>query len=184
MTKVEFLTIVNDYREVYHTFEKYEARPWNAEANLIELYKQIGEMINTKLNDPEQYKDEVLDVLCQIVRLIDYYKYDVEKVYDLSKNIDLDNDLLLSMIENIGNLSKCIMLKEKYYFKSRIYEPKYSIKDEDIIKIFATHIGYILKIAEVENIDLIKVSENTRRIDKEYFPIIEKNESKYKKISD
>ena len=48
MTKEDFKKIIDDYRETCHTFEKYEGQPWNAEANMIELYKHIGELVHTK----------------------------------------------------------------------------------------------------------------------------------------
>ncbi len=39
-------------------------------------------MINTKESNIEQFKDEVLDTLCQIIRLMDYYNYDVYSSYE------------------------------------------------------------------------------------------------------
>ena len=173
---MNFKKIVDDYRITYHTFEKYEERIWTAEINIIELYKQIGEIITTKDNNKEQYKDELLDTLCQIFRLMDYYKYDIYKAYNMSKRIYVadDNDILLKLIENIGSLSKCIMIKEKYYFKTRVNEPKYNISDEKMMNCFSKHIAYVLKMADKEQIDLNKVSDNLREIDRKYFEIIEK----------
>ena len=176
---MDFKKIVEDYRTTYHTFEKYEGRKWNAEANLLELYKQVGEMINTKESNIEQFKDEVLDTLCQIIRLMDYYNYDVYYSYEkaLSISIDDNSELLLKIVENLGILSKYIMTKEKYYFKTRVNEPKYFITDEKLMECFSNHIAYLLKLAKLKNIDLNEVSNNSREIDKKYFKIIEQNEN-------
>lgn len=179
---IDFVKIVEDYRYVYHTFEKYEGKKWNAEANIIELYKQIGEMVSTKQeNNIEQYGDEVLDTLCQIIRLIDYYNYDVYKVYEMSKQFNYNGnyDEFSEMVKNVGILSKYIMMKEKYYFKSRVNELKYAITDEKMMECFSKHIKYILDIAQKENINLNVVSEKSRKIDKEYFPIIKEQEKIY-----
>lgn len=180
---IDFIKIVEDYREIYHIFEKYEGKKWNAESNIMELYKQIGEMVSTKQeNNIEQYGDEVLDTLCQIIRLMDYYNYDVYKAYEMSKEIDYNGgyDEFLEIIKNLGILSKYIMMKEKYYFKSRVNEPKYAISDEKMMECFSKHIKYILDIAQKENIDLNVVSEKSRTIDKKYFPIIKEQEKIYK----
>lgn len=180
---IDFIKIVEDYRDVYHIFEKYEGKKWNAEANIIELYKQIGEMVRTKQeNNIEQYGDEVLDTLCQIIRLMDYYNYDVCKAYEMSKKFEYNDsyDEFSEMIKNLGILSKYIMMKEKYYFKSRVNEPQYAITYEKMMECFSKHIKYILDIAKKENIDLNVVSEKSRKIDREYFPIIEEQEKIYK----
>ncbi len=180
---INFIKIVEDYRAVYHIFEKYEGKKWNAEANIIELYKQIGEMVSTKQEkNIEQYGDEVLDTLCQIIRLMDCYNYDVYTAYEMSKEMDYNDsyDEFSEMIKNLGILSKYIMMKEKYYFKSRVNESKYAITDEKMMECFSKHIKYILDIAKKENIDLNVVSEKSRKIDREYFPIIKEQEEIYK----
>lgn len=176
---IDFIKIVEDYRDIYHIFERYEGKKWNAESNIIEIYKQIGEMVSTKQeNNINQYGDEVLDTLCQIIRLMDYYNYDVYKAYEMSKEIDCNGsyDEFWEIIKNLGILSKYIMMKEKYYFKSRVNEPKYAISDEKMMECFSKHIKYILDIAKKENIDLNVVSEKSRTIDKKYFPIIKEQE--------
>lgn len=176
---INFIKIVEDYRDIYHIFEKYEGKKWNAEANIIEIYKQIGEMVSTKQEkNIEQYEDEVLDALCQIIRLMDCYNYDVYKAYEMSKEKEHNDshDEFSEMIKNLGILSKYIMMKEKYYFKSRVNEPKYAITDEKMMECFSKHIKYILDIAKKENIDLNVVSEKSRKIDREYFTIIKEQE--------
>lgn len=178
---LNFNKIVDDYRKTYHIFEKYEGKPWNAEANLIELYKQIGEMIDTKRIDIEQYSDEILDTLCQIIRLMDYYEYDVYEAYKISKTLHISTtdklDIFMAMLSNIGILSKYVMMKEKYYFKSRVNDSKYKITDDKMMECFSLHIKYILELAKEEKIDLNKVSDRTRRKDQESFLWIEKENS-------
>lgn len=128
-------------------------------------------MIKTKESNIEQFKDEVLDTLCQIIRLMDYYNYDVYYSYEkaLSISIDDNSDLLLKIVK--------ILWLKKYYFKTRVNEPKYYITDEKLMECFSNHIAYLLELAKMENIDLNKVSNNSIEIDIIYFKIIEQNEN-------
>lgn len=82
------------YREVVQRFQKIELREWNAEGAMIESSKQAGElakqvMIKEKYyaleNDvcdvDERLENEMADVIAQVMRLADFYKIDLEKVF-------------------------------------------------------------------------------------------------------
>lgn len=82
------------YKKVVRRFNKIELQEWNAEGAMIELSKQVGElakqvMIKEKYyaleNDvcdvDERLENEMADVIAQVMRLADFYKIDLEKVF-------------------------------------------------------------------------------------------------------
>ena len=95
-----------DFKEAYEAscdmanrFAKIEGRPWNAEGNVIELTKQVGDLAKTIMVQEryyypnrsadvpgyeasvEQIGDELGDILFVVFRLAQHYKIDIEEAY-------------------------------------------------------------------------------------------------------
>jgi len=182
---LDYKKIIEDFRITYRTFEQYESRVWGAEGNMIELYKQVGELVACYNNQSPQLADEVLDVIAQMIRLCDFYEFDIEAIFEASIKIcDNSNETavaqtIFSIVEHVGILSKYIMMEEKYYFRSRVDEPSYMISNEKFIECISNIISLALSIAKEKNIDLNETNINTRKIDQEWFPKIEEQEKIY-----
>ena len=185
MKTFNYKKLIEDFRVTYRTFEQYESRTWGAEGNLIETYKQIGELIHCHNCDNERLADEILDVVAQMIRLCDFYELNIEEIFErVIKMSDSNNDIvqtILNMVEQIGILSKYIMVKEKYYFRSRVNDSNYMISSEKFIECITTVIHLSLHIANEKNVDLNETSIQARKTDQEWFSKIAKQEKKYVK---
>lgn len=89
-----FAEMEDMYKEVVNRFNKIELREWKAEGAMIELVKQVGELAKQVMIKERYYAlegetpdvderlgNEMADVVAQIMRLADYYKIDLEKVF-------------------------------------------------------------------------------------------------------
>ncbi|MCM1118423.1 MAG: MazG-like family protein [bacterium] len=89
-----FAEMQDIYKEVVNRFNKIELREWKAEGAMIELAKQVGELAKQVMIKERYYAlegetpdvderlgNEMADVVAQIMRLADYYKIDLEKVF-------------------------------------------------------------------------------------------------------
>lgn len=89
-----FAEMQDIYKEVVNRFNKIELREWKAEGAMIELVKQVGELAKQVMIKERYYAlegetpdvderlgNEMADVVAQIMRLADYYKIDLEKVF-------------------------------------------------------------------------------------------------------
>lgn len=89
-----FAEMQDIYKEVVNRFKKIELREWKAEGAMIELVKQVGELAKQVMIKERYYAlegetpdvderlgNEMADVVAQIMRLADYYKIDLEKVF-------------------------------------------------------------------------------------------------------
>jgi NTP pyrophosphatase (non-canonical NTP hydrolase) len=85
-------------RTVAAAFDDREQRPWGAEALVIELSKQVGDLARAVLttehyylpdreNDPrygghrDRIADELADILYCVLRLADHYSVDLEEAH-------------------------------------------------------------------------------------------------------
>lgn len=89
-----FAEMEDMYKEIVNRFNKIELRDWKAEGAMIELVKQVGELAKQVMIKERYYAlegetpdvderlgNEMADVVAQIMRLADYYKIDLEKVF-------------------------------------------------------------------------------------------------------
>lgn len=85
-------------KRVIREFDKREQRPWGIEGNMMELTKQVGDLVRHVMvfekyylkdreSDP-QYKtdkgrvaDELADILYCLIRIADHYQIDLEKTH-------------------------------------------------------------------------------------------------------
>ncbi|MCL2514142.1 MAG: MazG-like family protein [Oscillospiraceae bacterium] len=87
---MSFNDAIGLYRDVIRRFEKIEGRPWGAEGAVMELAKQVGELAKYVMQQEKYYffsvdaeenkkniSDELADVFGQIIRIADYYKFDL-----------------------------------------------------------------------------------------------------------
>ncbi len=89
-----FAEMQDMYKEVVKRFNKIELQEWKAEGAMIELTKQVGELAKQVMIKERYYAlegdvpdvderlgNEMADVVAQIMRLADYYRIDLEKVF-------------------------------------------------------------------------------------------------------
>ena len=98
------LTVINEFKTV-------EKRPWGAEAILIELMKQVGElsklvMVTEKYymagrdnvpeyqSSKEKIGDELSDIFFMTIRLANHYNIDLEKVHLQELDIATNHPLM------------------------------------------------------------------------------------------
>lgn len=99
MGKISFEEAIKLAEEIIERFEKIEGKEWGAEASLIELQKQVGElskliMVYENYYFPDRGKvdkcynaskekigDELADTLYAIIRIAKHYKIDLEEAY-------------------------------------------------------------------------------------------------------
>jgi NTP pyrophosphatase (non-canonical NTP hydrolase) len=93
---MEFKEIIKLAEDIIERFRKVEGKPWNAEASMIELTKQVGHladeimkiekyypenMRNKDYNPKEKIGDELADILYGLIRIAKYYNIDLEKAH-------------------------------------------------------------------------------------------------------
>jgi NTP pyrophosphatase (non-canonical NTP hydrolase) len=93
-------------RLVADAFDQRERRPWTIEALLIELTKQVGDLVRHVMMAEGYYlpdrdadpryattqaniADELADILDGIMRLADYYKIDLEAAHVAARQREL-----------------------------------------------------------------------------------------------
>lgn len=82
------------YKNVVKRFNKIELQEWKAEGAMIELSKQVGELAKQVMVKERYYAlegdvddvderlgNEMADVIAQVMRLADHYKFDLEKAF-------------------------------------------------------------------------------------------------------
>ena len=104
-----FDEIVKLNQELIAKFKKVEQKPWSAEANLVELTKQVGALSkyvmvyekyyfkserdkNHKRTELEDISDQLADIFFCLVRIGDHYKIDLEE--SVLRMVDQTNEML------------------------------------------------------------------------------------------
>lgn len=93
---MEFKETIKLAEDIIQRFEKVENKPWKAEASMIELSKQVGQLANEimicekyycpgmkKDSTPikEKIEDELADIFYSIIRIAKHYNIDLEKAH-------------------------------------------------------------------------------------------------------
>ena len=93
---MEFKEAIKLAEDIIERFKKVEGKPWNAEASVIELTKQIGHLANEIMktekyypeimrkddsNQKEKIGDEIADILFSLIRIAKYYNIDLEEAH-------------------------------------------------------------------------------------------------------
>jgi NTP pyrophosphatase (non-canonical NTP hydrolase) len=93
--KLTLQQVVDDFRQVYREFEKYEGRKWTPEVIVVETAKQVGDLAKLVMvkenyyfvgrknyagyqSDKDKIGDEIVDIISQLIRLADAYDIDLE----------------------------------------------------------------------------------------------------------
>jgi len=71
--------------------------------------------------------------------------------------------IIIELVKQIGDLTKHIMMFEKYYLKRRENEPYYKTTKEDIADELADILYCLIRVAEHYGIDLEEAHLKTRR---------------------
>lgn len=91
-----FKELIRQSLRLRDRFEKIEQRKWGAEANIIELTKQLGELAKHIMvqehyyfkaretqpkyhTDKQKIADELADIIWMSIRLADHYEIDLEE---------------------------------------------------------------------------------------------------------
>ncbi len=93
---MKFKEAIKLAEDIIERFKKVEGKPWEAEASMIELSKQVGHLANEimicekyycpgmKRNSipiKEKIEDELADIFFSVIRIAKHYNIDLEKAH-------------------------------------------------------------------------------------------------------
>ena len=97
LEEITFRDTIALFQAIYLRCEEIQPRPWGVDGAMIELAKQVGDLAKHVMvaedyyfsrenkeryaTSKEHIADELGDVLCQLIRIADYYEIDFVEAY-------------------------------------------------------------------------------------------------------